>query len=59
MKTLIMLVTLSLGAFVFAGDDTTPSVPNCPPGCGVKTDKKTDKNSNKNPIKKAKILLHL
>ena len=50
MKTLIMLVTLSLGAFVFAGDDTTPSVPNCPPGCGVKT----DKNTNKKPVEKVK-----
>ena len=51
MKKLTMLVTLSLGAFVFAGDeDTTPSVPNCPPACGVKTDKTT----NKKPVEKVK-----
>ncbi len=51
MKKLIMLVTLSLGAFVFAGDeDTAPSVPNCPPACGVKT----DKNSDKKPAKKTR-----
>ena len=45
MKKLIMLVTLSLGAFVFAGDEdgTAPSVPNCPPTCGVKPDKTTSK----------------
>ena len=49
MNKLIMLVTLSLGAFVFAGDDTTPSVPNCPPTCGVKTD-----NTNKKPVEKVK-----
>ena len=51
MKKLTMLVTLSLGAFVFAGDeDQSPSVPNCPPTCGVKTDKTT----NKKPVEKVK-----
>ena len=51
MKKLTMLVTLSLGAFVFAGDeDQAPSVPNCPPTCGVKT----DKNLDKKPAKKAR-----
>ena len=47
MKKLIMLVTLSLGAFVFAGneDGTAPSVPNCPPTCGVKPDKTTNKKA--------------
>ena len=49
MNKLIMLVTLSLGAFVFAGDDTAPSVPNCPPTCGGKTDK-----TNKKPVEKVK-----
>ena len=52
MKKLIMLVTLSLGAFVFAGDEdqTVYSFPNCPPACGVKTDKTT----NKKPVEKIK-----
>ena len=52
MKKLIMLVTLSLGAFVFAGDEdqTVSMFPNCPPTCGVKTDKTT----NKKPVEKIK-----
>ena len=49
MKKLALLLTLSLGAFAFA-DDEGASVPNCPPGCGVKT----DKNSDKKPVKKVK-----
>ena len=48
MKKLTMLVTLSLGAFLFADDEDKGGqiFPNCPPTCGVKTEKKLVKIVN-------------